>query len=199
MIPPGSTLSSVVPSYGPPLLKKYHQGIPFWAVRTIVEGPHSPRISAATPATWCALRPMTTRSCFPSSAIRSVARTWNVRSVPASWRINPFSRMAARCGPRTTTLTSWPSAASFAATSPPTAPAPTTQIFMSRAKAQLLGQTDALQLAGGALRDLGEEHHLPGYLELGEPARAELAELALGGRRSLPRTTAAATSSPSLS
>src|SRR6185369_567433 len=85
----------------------------------------------------------------------------------------------------TTTLTSWPIAASFAATSPPIAPAPTTQIFMSRAQAQLLGKTDPLQLAGGALRDLGEEHHLPGHLEVGEPTCAEVAELALGGRRSL--------------
>ena len=34
MTPPGSTDSSTVPSYGPPILEKYHQGIPFWAVTT---------------------------------------------------------------------------------------------------------------------------------------------------------------------
>jgi hypothetical protein len=106
MTPPGSTLSRILPSCGPPVLKKYHQGIPFWAVTTIVEGPHSPRISAATPPTWCAFRPMMIRSCSPSSDIRSVARTRNVRSAPPSWSVSPFSRMAARCGPRTTTLTS---------------------------------------------------------------------------------------------
>ena len=82
--PPGSTDSRTVPAYGPPVLKKYHQGIPFCAVTTTVDGPHSPRMSAATPATWCAFRPMTTRSWTPSSAILSVARTWKVRSVPLS-------------------------------------------------------------------------------------------------------------------
>ena len=41
MTPPGSTDSSTVPWYGPPVLKKYHQGIPFCAVTTMVAGPHS--------------------------------------------------------------------------------------------------------------------------------------------------------------
>ena len=33
------------------------------------------------------------------------------------------------------------------------------------------GEADALQLAGGALRDLGEDHHLARHLEVGEAAR----------------------------
>src|SRR4029453_14231727 len=94
--------------------------------------------------------------------------------------------MAARCCPRTTTLTSWPLAASFAATSPPIAPAPTTQIFMSRSEAQLLGQANSLELTGRPLRDLGQEHHLPRDLEAGQPRRAEAVQLSLGRRRPLP-------------
>ena len=36
--PPGSTLFSRTPSWGPPCLKKYHQGMPFCAVSTMVAG-----------------------------------------------------------------------------------------------------------------------------------------------------------------
>src|SRR6516162_6735600 len=187
MTPPGSTDSRTVPSWGPPTLQKYHQGIPFCAVTTTVDVPHSPLMSAATPATWCAFRPMMTRSWTPSSDILSVARTGKVRSVPPSWRRRPFSRIAARCCPRTTTPTSWPIAASFAAISPPIAPAPTTQIFMSRAEAQLLCQADPLELPGGALGDLGQEHHLPRDFEMGQVRGAEGVELSLGRRRPFPQ------------
>src|SRR5262245_57213024 len=44
----------------------------------------------------------------------------------------PFARIASRCAPRATRLTSWPAAASLAPSTPPIAPAPTTQTFMRR-------------------------------------------------------------------
>jgi hypothetical protein len=65
-------------------------------------------------------------------------------------------------------------------------------------QAQLLGQADALQLAGGALRDLVQDHHLARHLEIGEPLGGEIADRALVGLGPSRRTTAAATSSPSL-
>ena len=62
---------------------------------------------------------------------------------------------------------------------PPMAPAPKMQIRITP-QAQLLREADALQLAGGALRDLGEEHDLARHLEVGEAAGGEVAQLALG-------------------
>jgi hypothetical protein len=49
--PPGSTASIRVPSYGPGSLWKYHQGMPFCMVTTIVSGPNRLRISSAAGAT----------------------------------------------------------------------------------------------------------------------------------------------------
>ena len=43
---------------------------------------------------------------------------------------SPRLRMASRCGPRATSVTSWPASASFTPSMPPMAPAPTTQIFI---------------------------------------------------------------------
>src|SRR5690242_18027575 len=65
------------------------------------------------------------------------------------------------------------------------APAPTTQIFISGTEAQLLGQSYALELPGGALRDLLQEHHLPGDLEVRELRSAEVVQLSLGRRHPL--------------
>src|SRR6185295_12669005 len=103
--------------------------------------------------------------------------------------------MAARCGPRAIRVTSTPWRASRPPIQPPMAPAPKMQSFMLALtptlsqgerkllpEPQLLGQADALDLAGGALRDLGQDDHLARHLEVGEAAGAEVAELALGGR-----------------
>ena len=108
--------------------------------------------------------------------------------------------IAARCGPRAMKVTSAPAAASLTPRKPPIAPAPKTAIFMRRSKPELLGQADALQLAGGALGDFGQEHDLARHLESGQPRGGELAQLALvAASRPSRSTTAAATSSPSLS
>src|SRR6185369_7716797 len=44
-------------------------------------------------------------------------------------------------------------------------------------KPQLLGKADALQLAGGTFRDLGENHDLAGYFEVGQAYGSELAQI----------------------
>jgi hypothetical protein len=51
---PGSTLSSRVPSSGPPILWKYHQGTPFTPETTVVSGPNSGCILGTTGGTECA-------------------------------------------------------------------------------------------------------------------------------------------------
>src|SRR6266568_3408632 len=129
MTPPGSTLSRCDPSSGPPCRMKYHHGMPFWAVTKTASGPHRAGSSGASGPSWCAFMPRMTRSCWPTSAMPSVARTRATSSRPSVWSFSPRSRTAARCAPRTTTLTSSPEAASFTARSPPMAPAPTTQIL----------------------------------------------------------------------
>jgi hypothetical protein len=71
------------------------------------------------------------------------------------------------------------------------------QIFMP-SQPQLLGEADALELAGGALRDLVEDDDLARHLEVRErsAAKSRIAR-SVGGLPSR-STTAAATSSPSL-
>ncbi len=49
-------------------------------------------------------------------------------------------------------------------------------------EAKLLGEADALQLAGCSLRNFGEDHHMAWYLEVGHAPGGEVADLARRGR-----------------
>ena len=55
MTPPGSALSSRVPSQGPPWRWKYHHGMPFCAGTTAVSAPSSGASSGAIAVSPCAL------------------------------------------------------------------------------------------------------------------------------------------------
>jgi hypothetical protein len=52
------------------------------------------------------------------------------------------------------------------------------------AQTQLFGQSDALQLSGGPLRDLLQNDHTTRHFEIGHPAGGEIADLTFGGRLS---------------
>ena len=111
--PPGSTASMRVPSYGPPCLWKYHQGMPFCAVTTSVSGPISAPTSPVIAGNWCAFIARITTSCTPSSAMRSLAATCATCSLPSAlMSFMPWARTAARLAPRITTLTCSPMPAS---------------------------------------------------------------------------------------
>ena len=53
--PPGSALSSRVPSQGPPWREKYHHGMPFCAGTTAVASPSSGASNGAMAVRPCAL------------------------------------------------------------------------------------------------------------------------------------------------
>ena len=57
MTPPGSTRSSRSPSSSPPMLWKYHHGMPFCVLTTTVSGPSSGRSCGASAVRLCALTP----------------------------------------------------------------------------------------------------------------------------------------------
>ncbi len=116
------------------MLEKYHQGMPFCVVMTIVVGPTIEATSAAIGASWWALTARTMRSAPPASAMRSVAPTRATISSPFSFSTSPRSRIAFRCSPRATTLTLSPAAASLAAMWPPIAPAPMMVMFIARSE-----------------------------------------------------------------
>ena len=129
--PPGSTLSSCMPAYGPGTPSKNHHGTPFIAGNTKVSGPISGAIDCATGGQRGALDGDHDEVLRPSSAASSDARAGRVRSA-SRWRSRqPCSRNAVSVAPRASALTSArPAAASFAPTRPPMAPTPTTQTFM---------------------------------------------------------------------
>ena len=125
------------------------------------------------------------------------------RSPSASGRSRAWRRDAA---PRATRLTSAsPFAASFAPTSRRSrrrrrCRSSSAHALRPRTSPSFCAPADALQLAGRALRDLLQEHDLARHLEVGEPRRRRNR----GSRARSPAvpsrsTTAAATSSPSLS
>ncbi len=123
--PPGSTASMRMPSHGPPRPWKNHQGTPFIAARTTLSGPSSGAMRAATAGSAGPFTARITRSCGPSSAGSSEARTLGASTSPSRRKRSPCAPIASSAAPRATTLTSHsPRAARRAPMRPPMAPAP---------------------------------------------------------------------------
>src|SRR5437879_3271405 len=184
MTPPGSTVRRRVPSSGPPCRSKYHHGMPFWAVTTAVSGPRSgPRRGAISGRLW-AFRVRITASAPVTTERSSVHGGCATKVSSASRTSTPRSRMAARCAPRATRVTSTPARAMRAPRKAPVAPAPTMTIFIARSSRrapQQVGHAGPLDLAGGALRD-ALDHVEPGRdLEVGQLLAAVAKQLRLGG------------------
>jgi len=141
--PPGSRndrSGEGVPDAGAPI--KYHHGMPFCAKTTDVSGPSIGPIARAKSANWVALTVDMTRSWTPRSAVRSDAVTLWVKRCPPVSTATPFRRITSRVGPRATTQTRLRvSCAKRAARFPPTAPAPKTQIFITRPLFPLLDRS----------------------------------------------------------
>src|SRR6266498_4086857 len=128
--PPGSRQSIGRPSRRPPSLKKYHQGRPLIAGTTIVSGPTSVLSRGTIAAIEWVLRQTKTASCVPKSAGSSDAGMGKTERFPFERSVSPSLRSASRWAPRATRHTSCPARANHAPMSPPTAPAPTTQILI---------------------------------------------------------------------
>ena len=112
-----------------------HHGTPFIAGSTTVSAPIS---GASVTATLPSAGPLTatiTRSCTPSACASSAANRLAQRSCPAMRSVSPRSRSACSVAPRASAeiVCAAPAAlasARRAAMKPPTAPRPTTAIFM---------------------------------------------------------------------
>ena len=105
--PAGSSVRNRSPAQGPGMPEKNHHGTPFIAVSTMVSGPSSGAMRAATSGIAGPLTATTTRSCGPSCAGSSAARTSARSSRPALRSRIPCARSAASVAPRATALTSW--------------------------------------------------------------------------------------------
>ena len=138
MRPPGSTLASVRSVNGKPAgaACRNHHGTPFIAGIRVVRGPISGCIARAAAASAGPLSAAITKSCGPSVEASSVVVICTRVSRPPATSRSPCSRTAASVAPRASAATGWPAVASLAANKPPTAPRPTTAIFIVDAPAR---------------------------------------------------------------
>src|SRR5487761_255016 len=174
IIPPGSTDSNRDPASRPPKPSKNHQGMPFWAVNTLVMGPRAaPNRSASGGRLW-AFRVTNTTSEEPTTASWSVHSGCTVKSPSGLTTRSPWARIAARWGPRAMRVTSSPARARWAPSSPPVAPAPRTANFKLRSfRPERLGHESALDLARRGARDGVNNVEVAGHLEVRQPLAAE--------------------------
>src|SRR4029077_9902461 len=159
--------------------------MPFWAVTTAVSGPRSgPRRGAISGRLW-AFRVRITASAPVTTERSSVHGGCATKVSSASRTSTPRSRMAARCAPRATRVTSTPARAMRAPRKAPVAPAPTITILMARFSrrraAQQVRHPGALDLPGRALRDALDEVEPGGGLEVGQVLAAVAQERGLAG------------------
>ena len=104
---------------------------PFWMESTPVPGPTTGRIASAALSVSNDFTQKSTRSAAGSPSSRSTAATFTTDSPSMADLIrSPCSRIAARCAPRATNVTSSPARASFAPKYPPVPPDPITTIRM---------------------------------------------------------------------
>ena len=132
MPPSGSTATMLRPASAADggAACRNHHGTPFIAGSTIVCAPMSGCIACAAAASDGPFSATTTRSCGPRSRASSLAVTRGHVCAPFITRRSPCARTAARVAPRASAHTSCPALANRAAISPPTAPKPTTAIFI---------------------------------------------------------------------
>ena len=187
MTPPGSTDSSTVPCVGAAVLEEVPPGDP------VLRGHHRRRRSAEPADVRRHAGDLVRLETDDDQILRPRARPsgrWRapgtIRSVPSAWSVRPLlaDRREVRPADHHADLVAL--RRQLRRHQAADRPGADDADLHLRAETQLLGQADALELAGGALRDLGQEHHLPWDLEVGQLRRAEVAQLALGRRRPLP-------------
>ena len=100
--PSGSSDASRSPAHGPGMPAKNHHGTPFIAVSTIVPGPRSGAMRAATAGSAGAFTATTTRSCGPRRAGSSAAATGARTSPSPDCSRSPSRASAASVAPRAT-------------------------------------------------------------------------------------------------
>ena len=108
MTPPGSTRSSCKPENSPAPVWKYHQGMPFCVLTTVVSAEIKGATRGASCVRPCALTPRKMTSTGPASARSPMILGRSTKSPSGLITRTPRSCMARRCGPRAKSVTSSP-------------------------------------------------------------------------------------------
>ena len=111
-------------------MKKYHQGIPLYAVITDVFLSNILAISFTIPGIEYALSVINIKSILLNFSIESVHFGKQEISFSSSIKVSPFLCIASKWAPLATSDTSKPALINLTPKYPPIAPAPTIQIFI---------------------------------------------------------------------